>query len=357
MKILFVTKQDYHGVPNGGSAGSKRNFQLLSELADVDLYHIKTRKNLFAYLSLIFMYFPGITLQHIQEINQKCKDEKYSAIFLDASLFGGIAKNIKRKFNCKVVVFFHNCESDYFKMLSKKNIIKSLYYLYALFSERQCTKYADIIITLNRRDQKRIAEKYLSKSEYLIPVTFEDKFIKQKMNRQKQLCNEPVILFVGSFFLPNYEGVKWFIENALPLISAKLQIVGKGFEKVKYELEALNDKLEVIGTVQSIEPYYTDAACVVMPIFEGSGMKVKMAEALMYGKTVFGTKEAFEGYEIDCQKAGGLCNTGEEFVTAMNQFLKNPVYYNSYNRQIFMEKYSNSNVKTIFEEILREVST
>ena len=65
MKILFVTKQDYHGVPNGGSAGSKRNFQLLSELADVDLYHIKTRKNLFAYLSLIFMYFPGITLQHI----------------------------------------------------------------------------------------------------------------------------------------------------------------------------------------------------------------------------------------------------------------------------------------------------
>lgn len=37
----------------------------------------------------------------------------------------------------------------------------------------------------------------------------------------------------------------------------------------------------------------------VMPIFSGSGMKVKTAEALMYGKFLIGTKEAFEGYEID----------------------------------------------------------
>ena len=41
-------------------------------------------------------------------------------------------------------------------------------------------------------------------------------------------------------------------------------------------------------------------------------MKVKTCEALMFGKNIIGTKEAFEGYELDYQKVGAMCNTKEE---------------------------------------------
>lgn len=52
--------------------------------------------------------------------------------------------------------------------------------------------------------------------------------------------------------------------------------------------------------------YIYNADFLIAPIFEGSGMKLKTAEALMYGKTVFGTTEAFEGYDVDYEQVGGL---------------------------------------------------
>jgi hypothetical protein len=36
-------------------------------------------------------------------------------------------------------------------------------------------------------------------------------------------------------------------------------------------------------------------------------MKVKTCESLMFGKNIFATTEAFEGYELDYDKVGALC--------------------------------------------------
>ena len=54
------------------------------------------------------------------------------------------------------------------------------------------------------------------------------------------------------------------------------------------------------------------AALVIAPIFDGSGMKTKVAEALMHGKHVVGTPEAFSGYAADivAAAAAGLAWLG-----------------------------------------------
>ena len=75
------------------------------------------------------------------------------------------------------------------------------------------------------------------------------------------------------------------------LVNAEILIIGKGFETLKNDLEC--DNVKVIGTVEDVSEYFYRADFVIAPIFEGSGMKLKTAEALMYGKTIFGTTEAF----------------------------------------------------------------
>lgn len=87
-------------------------------------------------------------------------------------------------------------------------------------------------------------------------------------------------------------------------------IIGKGFRTLKNDLEC--DNVKVIGTVEDVSEYFYRADFVIAPIFEGSGMKLKTAEALMYGKTIFGTTEAFSGYALDFDRVGGLCNTARE---------------------------------------------
>jgi hypothetical protein len=47
-------------------------------------------------------------------------------------------------------------------------------------------------------------------------------------------------------------------------------------------------------------------------------MKTKIAEALMFGKKIIGTPEAFSGYEDVADRAGKICKSADDFVSAIN---------------------------------------
>ena len=81
----------------------------------------------------------------------------------------------------------------------------------------------------------------------------------------------------------------------------------------------------------------------------GSGMKVKTCESLMYGKNIIGTKETFEGYNLDTDKVGGLCNTPKEFIDRINYFIHHPVTrYNPYAREVFLRNNSEESTQSVF---------
>ncbi len=124
--------------------------------------------------------------------------------------------------------------------------------------------------------------------------------------------------FVGGGFYANQSGIRWFVENVVPEVSMKTCIVGRGLEVLRGELER-GGKVEVVGAVDQLGHWYRNAKVVIAPIFDGSGMKTKVAEALMYGKRIIGTREAFSGYEDIAEQVGWVCNTKEEFITAIRR--------------------------------------
>jgi glycosyltransferase involved in cell wall biosynthesis len=77
--------------------------------------------------------------------------------------------------------------------------------------------------------------------------------------------------------------------------------------------------VRVIGTVDNLDEVYARCDCVVSPIFHGSGMKVKTADAFRHGKTVVGTPESFTGYHITNKKEGYICKTAGEFLQAFKE--------------------------------------
>ena len=105
-----------------------------------------------------------------------------------------------------------------------------------------------------------------------------------------------------------------------------MSIVGKNFEKVRQELEQKNVK--VIGTVDNLEEYYYRFPVIVMPILYGAGMKVKTAEAMMYGKTILASDEALVGYETDGIKGIFRCNTAEEYIEVIQDIFNKKNIYN-----------------------------
>ena len=73
-----------------------------------------------------------------------------------------------------------------------------------------------------------------------------------------------------------------------------LTIVGKGFDEV---VGLVGPNIKVHGYVTNLSAFYNQADIVLNPIFSGSGMKTKVAEALYYGKPVLSTQMGLSGYD------------------------------------------------------------
>jgi len=136
----------------------------------------------------------------------------------------------------------------------------------------------------------------------------------------------------------------------------KTYVVGRGLEDLRPNIES-KGKVAVVGAVDSLAEGYMNAQFVIAPIFDGSGMKTKVAEALMYGKKVIGTPEAFSGYNDVVDKAGWVCTTADDFVAAFGR-AENAVTesYDPKLRSIYEEKYSYQAARSRLAEILGTTS-
>lgn len=349
-KILFIGKNYKNGLVNGGNEVTKRNVEILKELYEVDEVLLEFKVS---YLKKLWYILTCNTLNFNRNIKnnlkKKIKVNTYEYVWIDTSIYGSIAKYIKNENpKIKIITFFHNIEYSYFKEKIKVEGIKNLIMLpYIYVNERRIINNSDKLIVLNRRDSEKLKKEYREEAELIIPLTLKDKF--EGIRNKNIETNIKRGLFVGSNFFANVQGIKWFVENVLPEVEMELIIVGSGMDLLKEELENKNLKVKVLGFVKDVGPEYQKADFVIAPIFFGSGMKTKTTEALMYGKTIFGTQEAFEGFNLNFERVGGLCNTKEEFIKKINENIKNKI--NNYSRETYLKLYSNERVKKIIKEI------
>ncbi len=364
---MFLGCQNvFENVSSGGMQCSKRNYELLKAAAGKEALYSAIiwnsnqviehnqffKKNENNFQSLI----ASVKLCRLYRITEEKKILSYiretapDILFVDTSSFGKILNNVDKEI--KTILFLHNVESDYAWNRVMHGGIKFLpVYFAAAYNEKIGLKKADKVICLNKRDADRVEQKYRRKVDYYLPISFQDAFEGGK----KEEGNNTDLLFIGSNFPPNLDGIRWFVNEVMPeLPDFKLYIVGKDFEIVREELEREN--VEVIGTVECIKDYYNRFSAVVMPILYGDGMKVKTAEAMMYGMEIFATDEALEGYEVEGVQAIHRCNAREEFVTAIRDFNEKEQKrnWNEDVRELFLGKYEVNRQEKIMEEIISE---
>ena len=299
-------------------------------------------------------YLDGLSYETMVEVLHLIESKKIDKIFVDGSNFGLFVKIVKTRFpKIKIYTFFHNVESRFFlgSLKQTKSVRALAVFIVNYLAERKSVKYSDRLICINERDSNLLKSIYGREATDIYSISLEDKLPKDYVNLPYNI-KEKFALFVGGTFYANKAGIYWFVEHVVPHISMKTYIVGKGFEKFKTELE-VNDKVVVIGEVESLTQWYHDAYIVIAPIFDGSGMKTKVAEALMYGKQIIGTSEAFTGYEEITEQVGCVCHTKDEFISAMetsDEMVRS--LFDVKLRTIYEENYSYEVAKLRIESII-----
>lgn len=288
-------------------------------------------------------------------------------IFCERSIMGKLVKKIIKGYSArnksiKVILFQQNIEKNYvWNKVKHENLLYVIPYLAFKKNEKVAVEYADKIVTLTERDSDLSNAIYGRRADYILPMTFDDTLAEVDINDSAKinyLRGEKKLLFVGSLFQPNLEGLKWFITNIMPYLGKDivLSVIGRNWEFKKEELQ--RDNVDIIGSVSELLPYYVNADAVVLPIFYGDGMKVKTAEAIMYGKTIFASDEALEGYKVDHVKNIFRCNTREEYLKVMSNYFRHDscvVKINNEVRNVFLKNYETNSVKEDFECFLNSI--
>lgn len=350
MKVLFVSGDDYNDVMFGGGKGANSRYRLIESMFQTYPLNVKKKSNIYSLISILEHHFPAMDNQYLREIKEIINKEQIDVIFFDASTFGLAIKKIKLKTpDVKIISHFNNCEYDYIDVRfgECKSLKKMIYKKLVHFNEELTLKYSDCTISLSKRDSTRVSEVYGIPTSNIIPLFIHDEARPEDLI---PVDNGYCLLF-GPVGTANIEGFSWFVENVSPFINVKTVIAGKGFERYKEKFSGRN--INVIGYTKDIHELYKDAFCVCIPIFSGGGMKIKTVEALMFGKNIIGTEEAFSGYEFEYDKVGGIANNAKEFIDIINSLSEKDIpSYNNHSRKVYIEKYSDVNAKKVFSNII-----
>jgi len=352
-KILCVNRSSSDSISGGAVVYTKRNLDSLLKIYgtenvivyklvfETNLHESKWKKVYKWAKSILLGFCAGLTEQKRDSILRIIEKEKVDTVFLDTSLWGRLNKKIKKIFlNVKVISFFQNIEFQYVfcELKTTKRLFRLDILLCTFLNERWTYKYSDKIIVLNSRDANLIKKIYGRKKSFIIPISMNDTYSFTKSEKKIQ-TQTFTILFVGSLFYANVQGITWFVKEIMPVYqNVCLEIVGKNMQELKVQIERQNVK--IYNSVPNLKEYYQRANLVVMPIFTGGGMKLKTAEALMYGKTIIGTPEAFCGYDYH-PEIGKICVNKMEFCDAIDYYIKHkPKIFNSVSRNLYLSKYS-----------------
>ncbi len=179
--------------------------------------------------------------------------------------------------------------------------------------EKRAFALADMVLAVSEEDRERIdAMAELFGKAILVENGVDENYYTPGMDQE---IDPNSLVFVGSMdWLPNVDGVKWFVTEILPLIrmqcpQAQLTIVGRSPHVDVAALHSPERGVVVTGTVEDVRPYVRTASVVVVPLRYGGGTRLKILEAFAMKKAVVSTSLGAEG--IQCQNGQHLCIENE----------------------------------------------
>lgn len=137
--------------------------------------------------------------------------------------------------------------------------------------------------------------------------------------------NENELLAISNWkWHPNLEGLIWFIENVWPELKNKFPkltftIVGDGLTEKFTAL--LPSGTSYLGFVDDLTELKNRATLQVIPLLSGSGVKIKVIDAISSGIPVITTDFGIEGTLLIPNKHCLLANTVNEFINQITKAL------------------------------------
>jgi glycosyltransferase involved in cell wall biosynthesis len=121
--------------------------------------------------------------------------------------------------------------------------------------------------------------------------------------------------------MPNAEGIKWVLENVWMKVQQKnpeLKFYLAGRNMPQWLLDYKMQNVVILGEVPDSQKFINSKSIMLVPLFSGGGMRVKIIEGMSLGKTIISTSIGAEGIDYEQGKNLLIANDSQAFIDAIS---------------------------------------
>ena len=260
-----------------------------------------------------------------EKLRSILEQEEFDIVHVESIFLTPYVPLIRKHSNAKVILRAHNVEHLIWQRVSqscgnpmKRWYLKHLSLTLRAYEVEHMNDY-DGVVCITRNDADSFKANGCRKPVEVIPFGVEPEEV-------TQVEAEPDSLFhIGAMdWLPNQESIRWMLEEVWPVVHrevprAKLYLAGRKMPErwMKANIEGVS----VVGEVPDAMYFISSKKINVVPLLSGSGIRVKIIEAMSVGKVVVTTTVGAQGIDYTDGVNLLIANTPQEFARQIKRCL------------------------------------
>jgi glycosyltransferase involved in cell wall biosynthesis len=285
-----------------------------------------------------------------KELKKVLRKKKYDIVQLEGLYVCPYIPVIRKYSQAKIVYRAHNIEHEIWERTAamskgwERIYFRNLARRIKKFEKKWLNQY-DLLVPITERDGRILDELGNTKPKFVSQTGIDSSVLIPNSKKLKH----PTLFHIGSLeWTPNQEGLLWFMEQCWPKIhqqfpELKFYIAGRnapGWFRRKIELP--NVVFE--GEIPDAYDFINSKSIMVVPLFSGSGMRIKIIEGMALGKSIVTTPVGTEGISTTEGENIMIAETAEKFVESISRLIEDREFFEKIGRnaiEYIHEKFDN----------------
>ena len=358
VKVIAVNPPKHYVNLNDLPAEYVRKTGIELVFIDTNLKPVDAFLNLFTRKSYHIERF--ISNDFNEKLIEILKKGTFDIIQVESIFLMSYLKTLHTYSSAKVVLRTPNIEFRIWKRLTSqaKNPLKKVYLSLLTGRLRKWElaqiNRADAVYTVTINDRDFLKEMGCIKPITFIPTGID---ITKKTGLDISQVEFPSLFHIGALdWLPNQEAIRWFLKNVWQKVHSQfpnLKFYIAGRNAPRWILNLKMNNVVVLGEVADAGEFISSKSVMIVPLMSGSGMRVKIIEGMMLGKTIISSSIGIEGIIHDNNENVLIANTPEEFYIAIEKCINNRTFCETIGRNAILNAKENYDNNALTQKLVR----